>query len=141
MECRIRSGVDDCIRFGIQDTVIVSLVLTVLFEAFAKPLASLFGLAGGTTEEIITVCTRALRVASVGFIFMGISVAIQGVLRVDPVRAPSASDLSFAACDLCISCSIRLYAVAESDGACLVDIPHRRGPDSGDFSLYFEGFL
>lgn len=76
-----KKRIDDCIRFGIQDTVIVSLVLTVLFEAFAKPLASLFGLAGGTTEEIITVCTRALRVASVGFIFMGISVAIQGVLQ------------------------------------------------------------
>ena len=76
-----KKRIDDCIRCGIQDTVIVTLVLAVLFEILAKPLASLFGLAGGTTEEIITVCTRALRIASVGFVFMGISVAIQGVLQ------------------------------------------------------------
>ncbi len=40
----------------------------------------MFGLSGGT-EEIISVCVKALRIASLGYVFMGISVAIQGVLQ------------------------------------------------------------
>lgn len=72
---------DECIKYGIIDTVIVTFILTILFEILAKPLAGLFGLAGGTTTEIIEVCTNALRIASLGYVFMGISVAIQGVLQ------------------------------------------------------------
>lgn len=72
---------DECIKYGIIDTVIVTFIITILFEILAKPLAGLFGLAGGTTTEIIEVCTTALRIASLGYVFMGISVAIQGVLQ------------------------------------------------------------
>lgn len=72
---------DECIKYGIIDTLIVTLVLTVLFEILAKPLSSLFGLAGGTSKEIIEVCTLALRIASISYVFMGVSVAIQGVLQ------------------------------------------------------------
>lgn len=71
----------DCIKYGIADTLIVTLVITVLFELFAHPLSNLFGLTGDVTEEIITTCTMALRIASIGYIFMGYSVAIQGVLQ------------------------------------------------------------
>lgn len=71
----------DCIKYGIVDTLIVTLVITVLFELFARPLSNLFGLTGDVTEEIITTCTMALRIASIGYIFMGFSVAIQGVLQ------------------------------------------------------------
>ena len=76
-----KKRIDDCIKYGIIDTLIVTFILTLLFELLAHPLASLFGLAGGTTTEIISVCTTALRIASLGFIFMGISIAIQGVLQ------------------------------------------------------------
>ena len=76
-----KKRIDDCIKYGIIDTVIVTLVISILFEIFAYPLASLFGLAGGTTKEIIKVCVIALRISSIGFMFMGISVAIQGVLQ------------------------------------------------------------
>lgn len=76
-----KKRIDECIKYGITDTIIVTLILTILFEILAKPLASLFGLAGGTTSEIIEICTYALRIASIGYIFMGISVAIQGVLQ------------------------------------------------------------
>lgn len=76
-----KKRIDDCIRYGIKDTIIVTLILSVLFELFAYPLSSLFGLAGGTTKEIIEVCTVALRISSIGFVFMGISIAIQGVLQ------------------------------------------------------------
>ena len=51
------------------------------FEVLARLLSNLFGLTGGTTQEIIDICTIALRIASVGFVFMGFSVAVQGVLH------------------------------------------------------------
>ena len=77
-----KSRSDDCIKYGIIDTIIVSAILTIAFEILAKPLASLFGLAGGgSSEEIISVCTTAIRIASIGYIFMGFSVAVQGVLQ------------------------------------------------------------
>lgn len=71
----------DCIKYGLLDTFIVTLIITILFEILAYPLSKLFGLAGTSTSEIITVCTRALRKASLGFIFMGFSVAVQGILQ------------------------------------------------------------
>lgn len=76
-----RERIDDCIKYGFMDTMIVTLIISILFEIFAYPLANLFGLVGGETKEIIKVCTIALRISSIGFIFMGISVAIQGILQ------------------------------------------------------------
>ena len=76
-----KKRIDDCIKYGIIDTIIVTLIISILFELFAYPLANLFGLAGGSTKEIIRDCTIALRISSIGFVFMGISVAIQGVLQ------------------------------------------------------------
>lgn len=76
-----KERIDDCIKYGIIDTIIVSFIITILFEIFAKPLANLFGLTGETTIEIIETCTYALRIASIGFVFMGFSVAVQGVLQ------------------------------------------------------------
>ena len=76
-----KKRINDCIKYGILDTIIVTLIISILFEIFAYPLSNLFGLAGSTTKEIIKVCTIALRISSVGFIFMGISVSIQGILQ------------------------------------------------------------
>ena len=72
---------DECIKYGILDTFIVTLILSIFFEIFASPIANLFGLSGGTSLEIIKTCTTALRIASIGYVFMGISVSIQGVLQ------------------------------------------------------------
>ena len=72
---------DDCIKYGIIDTLIVTLILTVVFELLANPLANLFGLSGESTAEIITLCATAIRIASIGYIFMGFSVAVQGILQ------------------------------------------------------------
>ena len=76
-----KKRIDDCIKYGIVDTAIVTLIISILFEIFAYPLSNLFGLAGSTTKEIIDVCTTALRISSIGFIFMGVSIAIQGILQ------------------------------------------------------------
>lgn len=70
-----------CIKYGILDTEIVMLVVTVLFEIIAKPLSRLFALSGDSTAELIDVCEKATRIASVGYVFMGFNVAVQGVLQ------------------------------------------------------------
>ena len=76
-----KERINDCIKYGIIDTLIVTFILTLVFEIFAKPLSSLFALTGGTSKEIIEVCTMSLRIASIGYVFMGFSIAVQGVLQ------------------------------------------------------------
>ena len=76
-----KNRVNDAIKYGIKDSIIVTLILTIVFEIFAGPISSLFGLAGGTSKEIIKTCSLALRIASIGYIFMGISISIQGILQ------------------------------------------------------------
>lgn len=76
-----KERIDDCIKYGIIDTFIVTLILTVIFELFARPLANLFGLSGESTTEIIEICAIAIRIASIGYIFMGFSVSVQGILQ------------------------------------------------------------
>ena len=76
-----KERINDCIKYGIIDTAIVTLILTCVFELFAKQISGLFGLTGGSTTEIIEICTISLRIASIGYIFMGFSVAVQGILQ------------------------------------------------------------
>lgn len=71
----------ECIKYGILDTFIVTIFITVLFEIIANPLSKLFALSGGNTIELIAVCEKATRIASVGYVFMGFSVAVQGILQ------------------------------------------------------------
>ena len=78
---RDRKRIDECIKYGIIDTVIILFIITIIFQLFAYPLSSLFGLAGTSSKEIVSVCTLALRISSVGFVFMGISISIQGILQ------------------------------------------------------------
>lgn len=77
-----RGRVNDCIRYGIADTAALTVLISVIFEIFARPLSSLFALTGGADgAAVVEVCIRALRIASAGYVFMGFSVAVQGVLQ------------------------------------------------------------
>lgn len=71
----------DCIKYGIVDTLIVTAVITILFEIIARPLSRLFALSGDSTRELIDVCEKATRIAATGYVFMGCTVAIQGALQ------------------------------------------------------------
>ncbi len=70
-----------CIRYGIGDTMMVTCGFTVLFEIIARPLSTLFALSGGSGEALIGLCERATWIGSIGFVFMGFTVAVQGVLQ------------------------------------------------------------
>ncbi len=77
-----KERVKSCIKYGIIDSVIVALVITVLFESLAGPLAKLFAMADGAGgDEIQRVVVYAVRIASIGYVFMAVSVAVQGVLQ------------------------------------------------------------
>ncbi len=70
-----------CVRYGITDTVITTLVIAVLFRLFARPLSLLFALSGGSSAALTDVCEGAVKIAGTGFVFMGFTVAVQGVLQ------------------------------------------------------------
>lgn len=67
----------DGIKYGVLYTLIIMAAGTIALELFAGPLCSVFKLSG-TTEEL---CVSAIRIISTGFVFAGISVALQGVLQ------------------------------------------------------------
>lgn len=68
--------------WGIVDTVIVGAVITALFQIFAAPLSKAFGMAGtDASAQLEQACVQAMRIATIGYVFMGASVAIQGVLQ------------------------------------------------------------
>lgn len=71
----------ECIKYGIIDTFIVTAIITILFEIIANPLSKSFALSGGSSAELIPVCEKATRIASIGYVFMGFSVAVQGILQ------------------------------------------------------------
>ena len=78
-----KERIKECIKWGIIDTVIVAGIITILFESLAGPIANLFGLTASedNKEQIISLCETSIRIASVGYIFMGVSLAIQGILQ------------------------------------------------------------
>lgn len=69
------------IKNGIIDTLIVTLLIFALFEGIANPLARLFALSESSSSELIAVCERATRIGAASFVFMGFTVAVQGVLQ------------------------------------------------------------
>ena len=76
-----KERIDDCIKYGIIDAIIVTLIITIIFEILKNSLVGLFSLGTTTTKEITSVCKTAITITSLGYVFMGVSVAIQGVLQ------------------------------------------------------------
>lgn len=71
----------ECIKYGTIYTVAVTFIITVVFEVLARPLSSLFALSQGSSAALVDVCERATRIASLGYVFMGFTVATQGTLQ------------------------------------------------------------
>lgn len=71
----------ECIKHGIIDTLIVTLIITIIFEIIALPLSTLFSLTSSSIVGLIDVCEKAVRIVSLSYIFMVVSMAIQGVLQ------------------------------------------------------------
>lgn len=76
-----RHRAEACVKYGILDTLIVTFIITVLFVALANPLSRLFALSGGSSAALIDTCATATRIGALSFVFMGFTVAVQGVLQ------------------------------------------------------------
>ncbi len=81
-----RKRVYETTKWGIIATIIVTAFITILYQVFAKPICNLFALANGESGGVdkialIDNCVLSLRIATIGYVFMGVSVAIQGVLQ------------------------------------------------------------
>lgn len=78
----------EIVKFGIVNSVIVSAVIFLLFQLFAVPVSELFGMSlpelsadGIAKTDILSTCETAIHIATIGYVFMSISVAIQGILQ------------------------------------------------------------
>ncbi len=79
---RNKERLKELVKYGILHSVVVSGVILALFEGLAYPIAYLFGLStGGVSADIVGTCTNAIRIASIGYVCMGITVGIQGILQ------------------------------------------------------------
>ena len=74
---RDKKRIMDGLRYGVLYTVIIMLTGTAALELFANPICSIFKLSG-TTELL---CVSATRIISIGFVFAGVSIALQGVFQ------------------------------------------------------------
>lgn len=79
---RVRSTV----RYGILTSLVVSAMLTAIFQIFASPISELFALTLDASSpisknDILSVCRTALHISTLGYVFMGLSIAVQGILQ------------------------------------------------------------
>ena len=73
-------------KYGILYSVVVTGVIAALFRIFSAPVSELFALTLDESSvvaksDVLASTQTALRVATLGYLFMGVSVAIQGVLQ------------------------------------------------------------
>lgn len=74
--------VKDSIKYGITYSLILALMITGIFQILARPISNLFGMTlSDGAEEIINLSVNAMHIATIGYVFMGYSVAVQGVLQ------------------------------------------------------------
>lgn len=74
---RSKKRITEGIKYGLIYTLAIMVAGTVVLELIANPLCSMFGLSG-VTESL---CISATRIISLGFVFAGINVALQGVFQ------------------------------------------------------------
>lgn len=74
---RDKKRIMDGLKYGVLYTLIIMVVGTIALELFAGPLCSVFQLSG-MTEHF---CVSAIRIISIGFVFAGFSIALQGVFQ------------------------------------------------------------
>lgn len=74
---RNKERLKDSIKYLLIYTFVIMGLGTVLFELFATPIASAFGLSGDT----MTLCIWAIRIISVSFLFAGFNVSCQAIFQ------------------------------------------------------------
>lgn len=81
-----RERVEQTIKHGLISSVIITAAIALIYQLFAQKIAELFALTIEETSivaksDVINTCAKALHIATLGYVFMGFSVAVQGVLQ------------------------------------------------------------
>lgn len=74
---RLKDRIVQCIRWGLIDTITVMIFGMFILQIFAHSLAQIFGL----TQVTESLCVSAMHIISVGFVFAGVNIALQGVFQ------------------------------------------------------------
>ena len=72
-KARIKNG----IKYGMLYTLIIMALGTILIEIFAVPLGEMFSLSGNS----LRLCTDAMRIITISFVFAGMNIAFQGIFQ------------------------------------------------------------
>ena len=74
---KIRSRVEDCIKFFIKLSIIVTVIGALIFIVFPKEIISFYDI----TEEILNIGVPAFRILAVSFVFAGISLVLSSTFQ------------------------------------------------------------
>ncbi len=83
---RDAARLNDATKYGMIISVTVAVIIAALMQIFAEPISALFALTADASSivskaDIIQSCETALHIATLGYAFMGLSVAVQGILQ------------------------------------------------------------
>lgn len=69
-----------CVQYGLFYMGCLMLAITILFQLFAAPISHLFQ-TKESSKMVQVLCMRSMRICTLGYFFMGITVLIQGILQ------------------------------------------------------------
>ena len=72
-----KARINNTIRYGMIYTLIIMLIGLIGLQIFAEPLAGVFSL----SDETLALCVRAIRIVTLGYLFVGANVIYQGVFQ------------------------------------------------------------
>ncbi|MBQ9658381.1 MAG: hypothetical protein IJV31_06410 [Clostridia bacterium] len=103
--------INDCIKYGIIDTFIVTIILTFIFELFARPIVALFGLTGGTTNEIIEICRNSVKNCKYRLYIYGIFNSSTRCFTIIRICYKATNNIYFKVSCICIPNSVPIYII------------------------------
>jgi len=72
-----KARINQAIHYGMIYTLIIMLIGLIGLQIFAEPLAGVFSL----SDETLALCVRAIRIVTLGYLFIGANVIYQGVFQ------------------------------------------------------------
>lgn len=72
-----KKRVNSSVKFGILYTLILMLIGALALQLFANQICGVFSL----SNETLTLCVRAIRIITLGYLFAGTNIALQGVFQ------------------------------------------------------------
>ncbi len=74
---RDKKRINEGIKYGMIDTLIIMLIGAIGLQLFAKQICGIFAVA----PETQTLCIRAIRIITLGYLFVGANIAYQGIFQ------------------------------------------------------------